>query len=457
MSANRLRLSLLPTRQAVWALTLLATLSAAALLLRAPLRWVAPAAGGLFALGLLWAVVDLVRSLMAWRRAPLQLVRRLPPALALGVTKPLTVQLRNPGGTRWHVALFDHVDPSMGVEGLPAEATLGPKQEASITYRVTPHRRGPVAFAPAQLRVRTLGGSFEMGFRVGEAESLRVYPNFAAVARYAWLAGDRRLTEIGIKTFTQRGSGTDFKQLTDYTPGDSVRHIDWRATLRHGRPIVREFQDERDQCVLFVLDCGRRMRANEGPLTERGGHFDEALNALMLLSYVALKEGDEVGALTFGTPPEDQRHFAPRKGAASLNALISRLYDLQPQATHSDYLLMAADVMRLQHKRALVVVLTNFRDEDASELAPALRLLRTKHLVMLASLRENVLREITEQPLVQQRQAVDVAGAHLFEQARRDAFHRLAARDALLIDVEPQRLAVELVNRYHAVKRSGLL
>ena len=102
-------------------------------------------------------------------------------------------------------------------------------------------------------------------------------------------------------------------------------------------------------------------------------------------------------------------------------------------------------------------MLTNFRDEDASELEPALRLLRSRHLVLLASLRERVLRELAEQTLATGQQAVEVAGAHLFAQARRDAFQRLAGRDGLLIDVEPAQLAAELVNRYRAVKRSGLL
>jgi hypothetical protein len=83
--------------------------------------------------------------------------------------------------------------------------------------------------------------------------------------------------------------------------------------------------------------------------------------------------------------------------------------------------------------------------------------MRSRHLVILASLRERVLREIAEQPLVQNAQVVEVAGAHLFEQNRRDAFQRLAGRDGLSIDVEPAQLAAELVNRYRAVKRAGLL
>ena len=179
-----------------------------------------------------------------------------------------------------------------------------------------------MTFAPADVRVRSRWGLCELLERLGTTEVRRVYPDFAQVARYAWLAGDRRLQEIGIKTYQQRGEGTDFKQLSEYRVGDSVRHIDWRATLRLGKPIVREFQDERDQCVLLLVDCGRRMRADDRQGAIGTTHFDQVLNAVMLLTYVALKQGDAVGAMTFGTPAGEERSFAPRKGAHALNALM---------------------------------------------------------------------------------------------------------------------------------------
>ncbi|MBX3623327.1 MAG: DUF58 domain-containing protein [Rhizobacter sp.] len=448
--------SLIPSRNAVLALAAAAAGSAVALLAGAPLAAVAVVGAVLLAVGTLWAVVDLVLSVRAWRRAPLRLQRDLPAALALGVPRVLTLGLVNEGPHAWRAAVFDDVDPELAFDGLPQQVRVPAGKQVTLQYTVTPRRRGPVQLGAAQLRLRSRMGAFELLRTVGRAERLHVYPNFAAVSRYAWLAGDRRLASIGIKTYPKRGLGTDFKQLADYRPGDPIRHIDWKATLRHGKPIVREFQDERDQCVIFLLDCGRRMRADEGG-AGRGSHFDQALNALMLLSYVALKEGDAVGALTFGHAPGQARRFAPRKGGATLNALMARLYDIEPGTTHSDYLAAAEDLLRAQPKRALVIMLTNFRDEDSTELTPALKLLRSRHLVMVASLRERVLRELATQPITDDRHALEVATAHLFAQARSDAFARTTGHDALSVDVEPDALAVALVNRYHAVKRAGLL
>jgi uncharacterized protein (DUF58 family) len=403
------------------------------------------------------ASADLIWTRAAWKSSEVRMVRRLPSAFAIGVRRPVHLQLVTGGTLGWRCEIFDHCDPSLRFEGLPARCKLFAGKLTDVAYEVTPTRRGEIDFAPADLRVRSRLGLVELLERVGATESRRVYPDFAQVARYAWLAGDRRLQEIGIKTYQQRGEGTDFKQLSEYRYGDPVRHIDWKATLRQNKPILREFQDERDQCVMLLIDCGRRMRAYDVETGIGKGHFDQVLNAVMLLSYVALRQGDAVGALTFGTPAGDERVFAPRKGAHALNALMGTLYSVQPTPTHSDYLSVAQNLLLRHHKRSLVIVITNFRDEDSSELSHALRLLRSRHLVLLASLRERVVGELVSRPLDSGDAALEIGSAHLYEQARRDAFNRLAARDALMVDAEPQSLGIELVNRYNAVKRAGLI
>jgi uncharacterized protein (DUF58 family) len=115
---------------------------------------------------------------------------------------------------------------------------------------------------------------------------------------------------------------------------------------------------------MLLVDCGRRMRADDRHDRIGTAHFDQVLNAVMLLSYVALKQGDAVGALTFGTPAGQGRTFAPRKGSHALNALMAELSSVEPTLTHPDYVAAAQDLLRRQTKRALVIVITNFRDED---------------------------------------------------------------------------------------------
>lgn len=450
-------LRLVPTRTAIVLVLAGAAGTLAALLSGTAIVWVGAAAGSWVLALLLAMAVDAVISRRAWRASSVRLTRQVPAAFALGAADQVVLLLDAAGGRAWQCRLHDGCDCALESRGLPLELTLPAGKRTTTSYGVTALRRGEVRFAPADVRVRSLLGLCELLERLGDEDRRRVYPDFAQIARYAWLAGDRRLQEIGIKTYQQRGEGTDFKQLTEYRYGDPVRHIDWKATQRLGKPIVREFQDARDQCVTMLIDCGRRMRADERGQAAGTSHFDQVLNAAMLLSYVALKHGDAVGALSFGTAAGGQRWFAPHKGMHAFNALMGELFDLQPSPTHSDYISAAQDVLRRQSRRALVVVITNFRDEDSRELAQALRLLRSRHLVLLASLRERIVRDLMMQPVTSAQAALEVGSAHLYAQARQEAFNRLAARDALMVDAEPQQLGVELVNRYHAAKRAGLI
>ena len=447
----------IPSRRAITAIGAGALGALVLVLAGVPIAHVTTTAGVWAGALILAALADYRLSVHAWQQSPPRLKRRLPSAFALGARGSVELSIELDGQTSWQCELHDHTDPTLITEGLPLGVTLPAGQRVVTSYHVVPTRRGEVSFEPAEARVRSRAGLCELIVRLGAKDVRRVYPDFAQIARYAWLAGDRRLQEIGIKTYQRRGEGTDFKQLAEYQPGSSVRHIDWKATLRLGKPVIREFQDERDQCVLLLIDCGRRMRADDRQAGIGASHFDQVLNAVMLLSYVALKQGDAVGAITFGTTPQEQRSVPPRKGPRSLNTLMSELYGVQPTPTHSDYLAAAQDLLRHHGKRALVVIITNFRDEDGTELGQALRLLRSRHLVLLASLRERIVGELIAQPITGPDAALDVASAHLYEQSRRDAFNRLAARDALMVDAEPERLGVELVNRYHAVKRAGMI
>jgi uncharacterized protein (DUF58 family) len=380
------------------------------------------------------------------------LSRRLPSALAVAVPSRLGLTLENRGSRAWTCRVHDGVDSSLSTDGLPLSVSMPAESGVELEYGVIPTRRGEVQFEAADIRVRSRLGLCELAVQLGPRESRRVYPDFAPVIRYAWLAGNRRLQEIGVKSYQQRGQGIDFKQLANYTTGDSIRYIDWRATLRLEQPIVRQFQEDRDQTVLLMVDCGRRMRAHDHVVG--GGHFDHVLNAVVLLTYVALKQGDAVGVMTCGAGGRE-RWCGPKKGAHALHAMIGKLYDLQPTLGHTDYVAAAEALLGRYPRRALVVVITNFRDEDGSELEAALGLLRSRHLVFVASVRERIVDEMMQRPMSNGDATLAVASAHLYEQARRDGFRRFAGRDSLIVDALPERLGAELVNRYNAVKRSA--
>src|SRR3546814_1609095 len=105
--------------------------------------------------------------------------------------------------------------------------------------------------------------------------------------------------------------------MREYRIGDSLRQIDWKATARALKLISREYQDEKNQQLIVVLDTGRRMMARE-PATAQGtralAHFDHALDASLVVSYLALRQGDAVGLYATGG---DERWVAPQRSLRS--------------------------------------------------------------------------------------------------------------------------------------------
>jgi uncharacterized protein (DUF58 family) len=402
--------------------------------------------------GLIAVVVlaDAIQGLRASRTAALSAKRQIPHALALGVERDVILRIENAGNNPFKVTLFDHFPPFFHAQGLPRELELQGMEQAEVVYRVTPVKRGLAHFSRLELLVDSPLKLWQRRVFLAKEESVRVYPNFAAVAKFALLATDHRLSRLGIRLKRRRGEGREFHQLREYREGDSLRQIDWKATTRQRKLISREYQDERDQRLIFMLDCSRRMRAKDGDLS----HFDHALNSLMLLAFVALKQGDSVGAMSFGGV---DRYFAPEKGGAALNQLTNALYDIEPQPRTGDYLEAAQRLMKGMPKRSLVVILTNLRDEDEDELGLAIKVLAAKHLVVLASLREEVLGKLIATPVKTLDDALAVASTHNYLEQRRRTFLRLVRRETIALDIEPKRLPIALVNQYLEIKRSGRL
>lgn len=385
------------------------------------------------------------------RRPPLTVERRVAPALPLGVWRTVRLRLINPHTEPATLTVFDHY-PTAAAEmaDLPQRLTVEPGGWAELAYRLRPLVRGQWAFAPTQVLLESPQGLWRRDDRPGEAATVRIYPNFAAIAQTIQLTTDRREALLGIHRRRRRGEGRTFLQLREYRIGDSLRQMDWKATARTHKLIAKDYQDERNQTVLFLLDCGRRMRAQDDALS----HFDHALNAMILLAYVALRQGDAVGLQSFGG---ERRWLAPRSGPGMLTALIHGVYDLQPGLEPPDYAEAAQRALARQRKRALIVLLTNLRDEDQDDLRPALALLSRRHLVLVANLREPALDEWLARPIHDLPQAQTYATVCHYLLRRERVHEELRRQGSIMLDVLPQQLPAAVVNQYLDLKRGGRL
>ena len=397
------------------------------------------------------AGIALLAILDAWwlRRRDTPLVtREIPEALPLGIERE--VSLRVESMIRQRIELFDLHPGGWPAQGLPQALALAPSTASTFSYRLRPVARGNAVFEGVQLRMASPLRLWKQSRIAGTPQRVRVYPNFAPLTRFALFSAEQASRLVGAHLKRRRGEGTDFNQMREYRIGDSLRQIDWKATSRSRKLISREYQDEKNQQLVMMVDTGRRMMAQEGELA----HFDHVLNATLVVSYLALRQGDAAGFFASGG---ESRWVTPKRGMARLDTLLRASYDLQPQPVATDYLAAATELSLRQRKRALVMLVTNVRDEDIEDLLAAVRLLQKRHLVCVASLREKALDEAMDEDVRDLPGAIRAAALARYLEERTAAHEALRSHRVMVLDVTSDELPAALVERYLAVKRQGLL
>lgn len=376
--------------------------------------------------------------------------RRVNHNLPINAWCDVTLRLRHYHRSTLHLTLHDHAPATCAVEDQPTDLQLPAGKLAEVSYRIKPQQRGSARFSALDLLIRSPLGLWRKRQLLPLVNDVRIYPNFAEIAHYTLLATDNRLSQMGVRRRRRRGEGSDFHQLREYRAGDALKQIDWKATARHRKLISREYQDERDQQLLFMVDCGRRMRHKENGQQ----HLDQALNAMLLLSYVAVRQGDAAGFISFAG---DERWSAPQKGQGAVNGLLNLTFDLPSTTEPADYLNTARKIMSLQSRRSMVVVMTNTRDEDQEELLTAIKLLARRHLVVLADLREPALNDVLEKPVANLDGALCFHGVYDYLQRRRSLHEMFGHTGTICLDTTAKELPIRLVNQYLEIKRIGKL
>jgi uncharacterized protein (DUF58 family) len=419
------------------------------------LLWVVPGGGVLVELvvaNLVLVGVAVLDALAAPSPSTVPVERRLPAAVTLGTAAEISWTVRNPRRRALRVAIADELAPSFRADTRRTWARLpaGGALEASTTIR--PARRGRFAITDLVMRVQ---GPLGLGARQATLVvpgTLRVFPSFRSKDEAELRIRRARVTEVGLRSARGLGSGTEFDRLREYAVDDEFRRVDWAATARAGRPIVREYRAERNQTVVVLLDNGRVMagRVDGVPRVEH------AVDAVMMLTAVATGLGDRCGVVAFDR--EVRAAVPPAGGKAQLGRVVEALYALEPELAESDYVGAFTETLARYRKRTLLVVLTDLVAPAVEEwLAPALPLILREHLVVVAAVRDPDVvrwaRGSAEDAAGVYRRAAAVAA--LEDRGRTAA--RLRGLGATVVDAAPGDLATALADAYLSVKATGRL
>lgn len=436
--------SLMPTLRLIRLVALGAPLWLMALFI--PAGWLA----GLFYLVLLAA--------LGWRDAAtiprssqLTAQRELPPRFALGVDHSVKLILRNQTSRPVTALVRDEIPESFeSLADLPP-VRIPSDGEAQLSYAVRPRKRGAHAFGAVVLRLQGERGLTQQQVALAVGDTAKVYPNFRGADQYQLLAKIDQREEIARRPRPFKAAGTDFESLRSYISGEDPRNIDWKATARHGSLISRNKQVEKGQQLAVLLDAGRLM----AELIGGQSRLEHALNATVMLSYVAQKRGDALAAAAFSNKLES--FMPPVRGPSLLPRVLESLYAVHARPVESDYWQVIAQVMAMLRRRSLVILLTDVLDATASaglihNLARAVE----KHLVLCVVLTEPLVGALARSVPATVEETYRKAAA--CDQLRRRwlALENMRSRGILVLETDPAHLSIHLVKRYLEIRQADL-
>lgn len=418
---------------------------------------VAGIAGALGAPSLFWGYngLLLVMAIVTGKMLPplgLQVRRTFDPVLSVRVRNRIELALETASPIPAKLRIRDEAPSGCKADGNERSIELKPGRETTIEYGIIPAERGTDYFRGTFVRAACPLGLVEREFRLQTQQPVRIYPNVLALREFDLLKQKGKLAQIGIRKSRIRGLGSEFESLREYADGDDFRKVDWKATGRRGKLIVRQYEQERSQSVILVVDIGRLMLAEADGIPK----LDHVLDSLLMLAHAVTVAGDTVGLLVYSDVVH--RYIPPRKGRGQLGAVIEAIHDLVAEPVESDPIGAFAYLSSKWKRRSLMVAFSDANDsDDALALATAIGPLARRHVSVVARVGDPKLRELVETPLDNLDALYRRGAALIVLEDRRGAKASLGAAHIHSLEAEPQDLSAALVSFYFEVKERSLL
>jgi uncharacterized protein (DUF58 family) len=394
--------------------------------------------------------------LLTDRPAALEVERIHDSRLSLGANNPVTILIASRARRPLTLQIRDeHPDD------IPADATIvtgkvEPFALLEARYHLRPVRRGDYTFGNINIRYLSVFGTFVQQARYPAEAAFKVYPNVLDIRTYDLLARKGLLLEMGLRPARIFGQGVEFERLREYRPDDEFRRINWKATARRGKPIAAEYETERSQYIISVIDTGRLMRApvEDGDISL--ARLDYAINATLLLSYVVTLKGDHAGMLTFA---DDVRtYLSPRRGKSQFYRMLETLYNVQFEPVESDYARALTYLSARHRRRSLVIVFTDLVTLDAArDLIAHMARMARRHLILCVVLSDPNVTRLVGRPPTDTSDVYRRGVAEMLLAERRVVLETLHRTGVLTLDVPAHRLSVAVIEKYLELKGRGML
>lgn len=410
--------------------------------------------GTLFLLGqvalallILTVVLDLF---LLYRTKGIEASRQCSPRFSNGDDNEVRIRVESRYAFLVRLSVIDEIPVIFQQRNICFKLSLGSGEGKTITYHLRPTQRGTYPFGFIRVFVSTRLGLIERRFTCGNPQKIKVYPSYLMLHRYELLAMSDNLTELGIKKIRRVGHQTEFEQIKDYVKGDDYRTINWKASARRHQLMVNVYQDERSQQIYNVIDKGRVMQQAFEGITL----LDYAINASLVLSYVAIHKDDKAGLVTFN---ERFDTFVPAsKQSGQMQTLLESLYKQETTYGETDFSALCVHLAKHVGKRSLMILYTNFSSLNSMRRQlPYLQQLSRQHRLLVVFFEDADLKEyIAGKP-------TDTEGyyrhviAEKFAYEKRLIVNTLKQNGIYSILTTPKNLSIDVINKYLEMKGRG--
>lgn len=407
-------------------------------------------------LALAWNLLLLCLAIIDLKLVPsiegLRLRRILDPVLSVRVPNQIRVEVENTGVEDIVARVRDEGPGRSVAAGNEFRIAIAPGRVEEHAYTIVPPERGTDYFRGTWIRQRGALGLIERQSKLNTEQPVRIYPNVLALKEFDLLRQKGRLRQLGIRKSRMRGLGMEFESLRDYSVGDDYRKIDWKASARRSKLVVRQFEQERNQAVIICIDIGRRMLSEVGGVTK----LDHTLNSLLMLANAAANEHDLVGLLVYADTV--RRYIPPRKGRVQIGAIIEAIHDLVAEPVETDFAAAFGYLGARYKRRSLLVNFTDLDDEEQAEgFLSAFAPISRRHLSLVARIADPSMAEMAGGLVANMNDLYFKAAGLLLTEDRKAAGMKLSTHDIHHLEAEPQNLAAELVSFYFHVKERSLI
>ena len=410
----------------------------------------------LFVVGQLMLVVTVLvaaaEALALFIKAKVSVARICPQRFSLADDNEVVLKIASRASFDLSVKVVDELPEQLQKRDFMLRASLSKNGTTTLTYSLCPTVRGDYHFGRVMVFATSRLGLVERRFVCAKPTTVKVYPSFLRLRQYLKATSSDALLEAGSKRVRRAGNNTDFEQIRDYVQGDDYRTINWKATARRTHLMVNVYQDERSQEIYCLIDKGRLMQQSFEGMTL----LDYAINASLVLSYVAINKQDKAGLVTFA---DEWGTFIPAgRQSRQMQIILEALYAQQTTFGETDYSMLCPTLNKLVPRRSFMVLFTNFTDFGSLQRQlEYLRLLNKRHRLLVVFFNDVELSDFVDSPKHTEEDYYQHVIAEKLIYERRLVQNTLRQNGIYSVLTNPKALSADVVNKYMEMKSRHLL